>query len=76
MTIRGFGDEPDEAALSKHGSKRVVINIADRWFTWILPAKLTASMQRGKVSHLFPAVSRGNIVRKRNSRVVHEDVYL
>ena len=39
MTRRGFGDDPDEAALSKQGSKRVVNNTADRWFTWILPAQ-------------------------------------
>lgn len=33
-------------------------------------------MQGIKDSHLFPAVSRRNIVGKRNTRIVYEDVYL
>jgi hypothetical protein len=33
MTTRGFGDVPDEAVFSKQGSKRMVNNIAERWFT-------------------------------------------
>jgi hypothetical protein len=33
MTTRGFGDVPDETALRRHGNKRIVNNIAERWFT-------------------------------------------
>jgi hypothetical protein len=36
MTTRGFGDVPDEAALRRQGNRRIVNNIAERWFTWIL----------------------------------------
>ena len=82
MTRRGFGDDPDEAALSKQGSKRVVNNTADRWFTWILPAQSDIKTQNSintkkKVSRLFPTISRSRtVLAKRNTRVIHEDVYL
>jgi hypothetical protein len=33
MIIRGFDDDPDEAALNKQGSTRMVNNTAERWFT-------------------------------------------
>jgi hypothetical protein len=33
MTTRGFGDVPDETALRRQGNKRIVNNIAERWFT-------------------------------------------
>jgi len=39
MTTRGFGDVPDENALKRQGSKRMVNSIAERWFTWILTRK-------------------------------------
>jgi len=33
MTTRGFGDVPDEAALTRQGSKRRINIIPERWFT-------------------------------------------
>ena len=41
MTTRGFGDVPDETALKRQGSKRMVNSIAERSFTWILTSTIT-----------------------------------
>jgi hypothetical protein len=80
MTTRGFGDVPEEAALSRQGSKRTVNNTDERWLTWILrsavkirdfnPNKYAAD------SRFFPTVCGSNVFRKSNRRVINEYVYL
>ena len=59
MTTRGFGDVPDETALKRQGSKRVVNSIAERWFTWILTSTFTPKVdgeENTRDPRLFPAI--------------------
>jgi hypothetical protein len=60
MTTRGFGDVPDDTALRRQGNKRIVNNIAERWFTWILTnAFYTTTSNWSKDiadSRLFPPI--------------------
>jgi hypothetical protein len=66
ITIRGFGDVPDETALRRQGSKRIVNNTAERWFTWILTNAFyiaTSPWSKNMAdSRLFPAIFGRGIV--------------
>jgi hypothetical protein len=78
MTTRGFGDVPDETALKRQGSKRVVNSIAERWFTWILTSTFTIvdGEENSRDSRLFPAVVGRGIMQECNRGIIDEDVYL
>ena len=79
MTARGFGDVPDETALKRQGSKRIVNSIAERWFTWILKSTFTPKVdgeENTRNSRFFPAILGRGIMKECNCGIVDKDVYL